>query len=55
MLETLFKFVQQQAQQKRLDPGRAKQYALQIKFFAIKSKTDNLVGKAETTLKSGQT
>lgn len=54
LLEALFKFVQQQAQQKRLDPGRAKQYALQIKFFATKSKTDNLVGKAEATFKAGK-
>lgn len=54
LLEILFKFVQQQAKQKLLDPGRAKQYALQIKFSAVTSKTDSLVGKAETAAKAGK-
>lgn len=54
LLELLFKFVQQQAKQKLIDPGRAKQYALQIKFGVAKSRADGLAAKADQALKSGK-
>ena len=54
LLETLFKFVQQQAKQKLIDPGRAKQYLLQIKFGVAKSKADGLASKAESAIKNGK-
>lgn len=54
MLETLFKFVQTQAKQRQLDPGRAKQYLQHISYAAAKSRADGLVDKAEHALKAGK-
>lgn len=54
LLEILFKFVQQQAKQKLIDPGRAKQYLLQIKFGVAKSKADGLTAKASQAANNGK-
>jgi len=54
LLEVLFKFVQQQAKLKQIEPARAKQYSLQIKFAAAKSRADGLVAKAEHATRNGK-
>lgn len=54
LLEVLFKFVQQQAKQGVIDPGRAKQYLLQIKFGVAKSKADGLTAKAAQATINGK-